>query len=86
VIHTTNSLYTKESLIGRLYQYFYIYFEKFPAPTTETLFLLLLSILVMESAHSIRFLYTHFLSGITGKSLNAFIMPALMQKWILQGL
>lgn len=26
----------------------------------------------MESAHSIRFLYTHFLSGITEKSLNAF--------------
>lgn len=26
----------------------------------------------MESAHSIRFLYRHFLSGITGKSLNAF--------------
>lgn len=26
----------------------------------------------MESAHSIRFLYRHFLSGITQKSLNAF--------------
>ncbi|MDE7322854.1 MAG: hypothetical protein K2N73_09030, partial [Lachnospiraceae bacterium] len=26
----------------------------------------------MESAHSIRFLYRHFLSGITEKSLNAF--------------
>lgn len=26
----------------------------------------------MESAHSIRFLFTHFLSGITEKSLNAF--------------
>lgn len=30
------------------------------------------SILAMESAHSIRFLYRHFLSGITEKSLNAF--------------
>lgn len=28
--------------------------------------------LVMESADSIRSLYRHFLSGITGKSLNAF--------------
>ena len=72
MIRTINSLYNKESLIGRLYQYFYIYFEKFPAPTAETLFLLLLSILAMESAHSIRFLYTHFLSGVTEKSLNAF--------------
>ena len=38
----------------------------------ETLFLLILSILALESAHSIRFLYRHFLSGITKKSLNAF--------------
>ena len=28
--------------------------------------------LAMESAHSIRFLYRHFLSGIAEKSLNAF--------------
>ena len=32
----------------------------------------MLSILAMESAHSIRFLYKHFLSAITAKSLNAF--------------
>ncbi len=32
----------------------------------------MLSILAMESAHSIRFLFTHFLSGVTEKSLNAF--------------
>ena len=32
----------------------------------------MLSILAIESAHSIRFLYRHFLSGITEKSLNAF--------------
>lgn len=41
-------------------------------PTIETLFLLVLSILAMESAGSIRSLYRHFLSGITKKSLNAF--------------
>ena len=41
-------------------------------PTIETLFLLALSILAMESADSIRSLYRHFLSGITKKSLNAF--------------
>ncbi len=34
--------------------------------------MLVLSVLAMESAHSIRFLYRHFLSGITEKSLNAF--------------
>ena len=32
----------------------------------------MLSILAMESAHSIRFLYRHFLSGITEKSLTSF--------------
>ena len=40
--------------------------------TADTLFLLILSILTLESAHSIRFLYQHFLSGITEKSLNVF--------------
>lgn len=41
-------------------------------PTVETLFLLVLSILALKSADSIRSLYRHFLSGITRKSLNAF--------------
>ena len=41
-------------------------------PRAEKLFLLVLSILALESAHSIRFFYRHFLSGITKKSLNAF--------------
>ena len=49
-----------------------IYFETFSAPTADTLFLFILSILALESAHSIRFLYQHFLSGITEKSLNVF--------------
>ena len=51
---------------------FFIYFKTFSAPTADTLFLLVLSLLALESAHSIRFLYQHFLSGITKKSLNAF--------------
>ena len=49
-----------------------IYFETFSVPTADTLFLLILSILTLESAHSIRFVYQHFLSGITEKSLNVF--------------
>ena len=52
--------------------FFYIYFKTFSAPTIETLFLLVLSILAIESADSIRSLYRHFLAGITKKSLNAF--------------
>ena len=44
----------------------------FKTRPADTLFLLILSILTLESAHSIRFLYQHFLSEITEKSLNIF--------------
>ena len=57
-----------------------IYFETFSAPTADTLFLLILSILALESAHSVRFLYQHFLSGITEKSLNAFYYACFYAK------
>jgi hypothetical protein len=66
--YTTKALYNEKTLIGRLHQYF----ETFSVPTADTLFLLILSILALESSHSIRFLYQHFLSGITAKSLNVF--------------
>ena len=69
---TAKTLYSEKTLIGRLQQYFLIYFETFSVPTADTLFLLILSILTSESAHSIRFRYQHFLSGITEKSLNVF--------------
>ena len=69
---TSNLLYNEKNLIARLYRYFYAYFETFSAPTIDTLFLLVISMLALESADSIRFLYHHFLSGITEKSLNAF--------------
>ena len=69
---TLNILYNEKTVIGRLHQYFAHYFEIFSAPTAETSFLLVLSMLAMESADSIRSLYRHFLSGITNKSLNAF--------------
>ena len=53
-------------------KYCYPHFKTFSAPTADTLFLLVLSILALESVHSTRFLYQHFLSRITKKSLNAF--------------
>ena len=73
-------LYNKNNLIGRLYRYFYIYFKTFSMPTTETLFLLVLFILAMESAYSIRSLYRHFLSGVTKKSLNVFYYACFYAK------
>ena len=65
-------LYNKKSIIGRLYLYFSVYFSVLSAPTAMSLFLLVLSILALESANSIRFLHRHFLCKITEKSLNAF--------------
>lgn len=41
-------------------------------PTAKSLCLLLISILALENADSIRSLYRHFISKITQKSLNAF--------------
>ena len=61
-------LYNDKHIIGRLFRYF----STFAASTAESLFLLVLAILVMESADSIRSLYRHFLSDTTAKSLNAF--------------
>ena len=68
----TDLLYNKNNIIGRLFEYFPVYFALCPRATAENLFLLLLSMLAMESAGSIRLLYRHFLSKIARKSLNAF--------------
>ena len=57
-----------------------IYFETFSAPAADTLFVLILSMLTLESAHSIWFLYGHFLSGITEKSLTAFYYACFYAK------
>lgn len=45
---------------------------EFSTPTIESLFLLVLSMLAVESADSILMLYKHFLFKVTEKSLNAF--------------
>lgn len=68
----TRTLYNEKSIIGSLYKYFSVYFENYSTPTAETLFLLILSVIVLGSAHSIRFLFKHFASSVTKKSLNAF--------------
>ena len=68
----SNLLYNKNTVIGRLFCYFSMYFTGVPVPTVESLCLLLISMLALESAGSVRSLYRHFLSKITEKSLNAF--------------
>lgn len=65
---TSNFIYNRSTVIGKLY----IYFSAFSAPTAKALFLLVFSMLALEAADSIRFLFRHFLSKITEKSLKAF--------------
>ena len=72
--YLNNTTYNEKTLIGRLRRYFLIYFETFSVSTADSLFLLILSILALESAHSIRFLYHHFLSGITKKIIECFLL------------
>lgn len=69
----TNEVRVISYIIGSDSDYYNLHhFTTFSVPTADTLFLLILSILTLEYAHSIRFLYRHFLSGITEKSLNVF--------------
>jgi len=48
------------------------YFNCFSKPTADNLFLIVLAAITLESFRSIRFLYEHFISRISTKSLNAF--------------
>ena len=58
--------------MNRLFSYFSDYFIGIPKPTAENLFLLILSILVLDSFRSLRFAYRLLISKVTSTSLNAF--------------
>ena len=85
----------QNSLIGRLNSYFSLYFETFSVPTAQTLFLLVLSILALESAHSIRFVLSEeirqqiFFAGFVKTAENSIksqrILRALKQLIYRQG-
>ena len=64
-------LYNEESVFGRLFLFFKNYFVSVSTPTAETLIFFVISMLVMESANSVRSLYKHFFCKITCKSLTA---------------
>lgn len=68
----SKSLYNKNTVTGKLFYFFSVYFAGLSAPTAESLAFLLVAMLALESAGSIRSLYRHFLAKATGKSLNAF--------------
>lgn len=67
-------LYHENTIFGKLFCYFSFYFINISTslPTVESLCLMLIAMLSLENADSIRFLYKHFISKVTQKSLNAF--------------
>ena len=66
---TTKILYNEKTLLGRLHQYFLIYFETFSVPTADTLFLLILSIL---QGNQIYLAHTNFLIPVFARTDNIF--------------
>ena len=70
--YTLNTLYNKNSVFGRLKLYFSQYFVGMTKPTANNLLNLILAIIVLETAVSVRFLYKHFISKVSDKSLNVF--------------
>ena len=77
-----NILYNNNSVIGRLFQYFSAYFTSTTRPTRTLLTWMLIGMLVLEGLPSIRWLYRHFLSQVSPKSLNCYTGHALSPSWM----
>ena len=65
-------LYNRNHTFNKLFWFFWIYFQDASIPTAENLFLLVISMLALDSFHSIRFAWRHIISRLTNKSLNSF--------------
>ena len=75
-----NTLYTSNSVIGRLFEYFSAYFASTTRPTRVLLTWLLIAMLALEGMPSIRQLYRHFLSRVYPKSLNCYYRACAVAK------
>lgn len=64
--------YNRNHTLNRLFWFFWNYFQNASMPTAENLFLLVISMLALESFRSIRFAWIHIISKFTDKSLNSF--------------
>lgn len=67
-------LYNRKSTCESLFWYFQHYFQAAYAtvPAMENLFLLTLSMLALDSFHSVRFAWMHIMSRFSGRSLNCY--------------
>ncbi len=64
--------YNRNHTFNKLFWFFWNYFQDASMPTAENLFLLVISMLALESFRSIRFAWRHIISRLTDKSLNSF--------------
>ena len=64
--------YNRNHTFSKLFWFFWNYFQDAPIPTAENLFLIIISMLALESFRSIRYAWLHMISKLTGKSLNSF--------------
>ena len=64
--------YNRNRTFNKLFWFFWNYFQDASIPTAENLFLLVISMLALESFRSIRFAWRHIISRLTDKSLNSF--------------
>lgn len=65
-------LYSKYPILSKLFWYFQHYYNDATVPTMGNLFLLVVSMLALESFRSVRYAWMHIVSKLTGKSLNSF--------------
>lgn len=64
--------YNRNLTFNKLFWFFWNYFQDASMPTAENLFLLIISMLALESFRSIRYAWLHIISKLTNKSLNSF--------------
>lgn len=64
--------YNRNHTFNKLFWFFWNYFQDASMPSAENLFLLVISMLALDSFRSIRFAWMHIISRLTGKSLNSF--------------
>lgn len=67
-----NQLYTKGSVIFKLWEHFSPYFLEQTEPTKKHLFELMLSVLALDGFQSVRCNYEHFIKDISQSKLKSY--------------
>ena len=70
-VHMT-SLYTKDSVIGKLWTWFSGIFSEETKPVAQHLFEVALSVMALDGFQSVKFSFDHFIAEISAYELNSF--------------